>query len=91
MSLKFEKLNEESLQILDDMARSIYLDGQCYEFAIALHRGLGWDLVGVMTGSIVGSVIRHALVKSPDGKSRHVRFSCSGKGRGRRYHFEEVT
>ncbi|MDR3558693.1 MAG: hypothetical protein P4L61_04115 [Candidatus Pacebacteria bacterium] len=91
MSLKFEKLNEESLQILDDMARSIYLDGQCYEFAIALHRGLGWDLVGVMTGSIVGSVIRHALVKSPDGKLWDIRGTVPVPEIGKPFDLDKVT
>ncbi|MEM9336338.1 MAG: hypothetical protein AAGA35_00580 [Patescibacteria group bacterium] len=41
---------------------SIFLDGECYAFAIALHQGLGWPLIGIMEGD----VIRHALVKIPN-------------------------
>lgn len=35
-----------------------------------------------------GSV--HAF-RTADGKFRHVRFRCQGKGRSRRFHFEEIT
>jgi hypothetical protein len=31
------------------------------------------------------------VFRTPDGKPRHVRFSCRGKGRHRRYLFEEVS
>lgn len=31
------------------------------------------------------------VFRTPEGKPRHVRFVCSGKGRSRRYHFKEVS
>lgn len=73
MSIKLEKLDQENWDSLHRMATCIYLDGQCYEFAVALHRGLGWKMVGLITGSVVGPVIRHVLVESPDGKLWDVR------------------
>lgn len=50
-------------QTLHDLCLSMYLDGECYAFAIALHQGLGWPLAGLMDGEI----IRHAAVWGPDG------------------------
>lgn len=50
-------------QMLQDLCLFMYLDGECYAFAIALHQGLGWPLIGVMDGE----VIRHAGVRDPDG------------------------
>jgi hypothetical protein len=47
----------------------MYLDGQCYEFAFALRRKLGWPMVGLMDGEI----IRHVLVREPEGALRDVR------------------
>jgi hypothetical protein len=32
----------------------------------------------------------HAF-RTPDGGFRHIRFFCRGKGRGRRFHFEELS
>ena len=50
-------------EFLGSLIRGCYLDGQCYELAIALHRGLGWPIVAVMKGA----QIWHAVVRSPDG------------------------
>lgn len=44
---------------------SIY--GDCYHFAIALHRSLGWPIVGLANFAKI-SIIIHAGVKSPNGK-----------------------
>lgn len=41
---------------------SIY--GNCYPFAIAMHRGLGWQIIGLFREQ----KIIHAGVKSPEGK-----------------------
>ena len=44
------------------LAASIH--GQCYHFAIALHYGLGWPIVGLVeTKKII-----HVGVRSPEGK-----------------------
>lgn len=55
------QLNGEDWTHLHELAKSMYLDGACYEFAIALHRGLGWNLFGIMCSD----VIRHAVVQHP--------------------------
>lgn len=48
---------------LDDLCRGVFLDGNCYAFATALHEGLGWPMVGLMSGD----TIRHVVVVSPEG------------------------
>ncbi len=63
---------------LADHADSIYLDGECYAFALALHRGLGWPLVGIMQGDVV----RHALVQESKETLRDVRGSVSHEEAG---------
>jgi len=47
------------------------LDGECYAFAIAMHRCLGWPMIGLMQGES----IRHAGVIDPDGNI----WDCRGK------------
>lgn len=49
-------------QQLYEACLSVYLDGECYAFATALHEGLGWGIYGLMQGE----TIRHAVVKNPD-------------------------
>jgi hypothetical protein len=48
---------------LQGLVEGAYLDGQCYELAAALRRGLGWPMVALM----VGDLVRHAVVRHPDG------------------------
>ena len=55
--------DREGHNILHEICMGIYLDGECYAFAIALHRGLGWPIIGLINGDI----IRHTAVQSPDG------------------------
>lgn len=53
-------LDDEARETLHNMAVSVHLDGECYAFAIALSRNLGWKMLGLMpTG---GSAPRHAAV-----------------------------
>ncbi|MDB5225162.1 MAG: hypothetical protein JWL87_114 [Candidatus Adlerbacteria bacterium] len=54
-------LTGESLETIQSLARNVFLDGECYAFAIGLSRGLGWSMVGLMEGP----VIRHALAYNP--------------------------
>ncbi len=42
----------------------VYLDGSCYEFAVALKRGTGWPMIGIMEKG----VIRHAGVRNDAGE-----------------------
>ncbi|MBP9668952.1 MAG: hypothetical protein KBE09_01545 [Candidatus Pacebacteria bacterium] len=63
------KKNPEDHALLHDMYRHVYLNGECYAFAIALNDGLGWPMVGLMKGD----VIWHAGVRAPDGRIHDVR------------------
>lgn len=51
------------------MAETMFLDGNCYSFAIALHHGLGLPILGLFTGEYQGP--RHAVVS--DGSLYDVR------------------
>lgn len=53
----------EMAQILHDICKGIFLEGECYAFAIMLNRELGWPIMGLMDKNIV----RHAIAQSPDG------------------------
>jgi len=55
--------------MLHALARAIFLDGECYALAIALHRNIGWPIVGL----IRVDVIRHAGLERPDGALHDVR------------------
>lgn len=57
--------DSEEYELLHDLVKSIYLDGECYALAIALHRALGWPIIGLMDKH---DIIRHAVVKTPDGR-----------------------
>lgn len=63
------KEDAAALDTLHDLCRYTFLDGECYAFATALSEGLGWPIVGLMNGT----EIRHAAVRSPDGKLHDVR------------------
>lgn len=60
-------LSGEDLDTMRSLAASIYLDGECYAFAIAVSRGTGLPIVGLMEGAVP----RHALVYWRD-KNRFV-------------------
>ncbi|MFA5777104.1 MAG: hypothetical protein WC906_01540 [Parcubacteria group bacterium] len=60
MSTIIEEIDTSDFRLM--LSSSIY--GQCYNFALALHRGLGWPLIGL----IVDPVIIHAGVLSSEGK-----------------------
>jgi hypothetical protein len=55
-------LSGESLNTMRSLAHSAFLDGECYAFAIAVSRGTGFPIVGLMEGSVP----RHALVYNRD-------------------------
>ena len=63
MTTLIKTLSDESRSAIRNICLATYLDGECYAFATALHEGLGWQIVGLMQDN----VIRHAIVKSPDG------------------------
>jgi len=55
-------LEKNAAVFLHDLCQSIFLDGECYAFAIALHRYTGLPLVGL----IDQDTIRHAAVRCPE-------------------------
>ena len=48
----------ESLETMRSLAHCTFLEGECYAFAIAVHRGTGLPIVGLMEGTVP----RHAFV-----------------------------
>jgi hypothetical protein len=69
MSVTFEKLSEENWKSLHGLCLGVYLDGCCYEFALAVSRGTGWPMVGLMHND----TIRHVAVVGSDGNIRDAR------------------
>lgn len=63
MTTTIHQFEGEDVAFLRELCIGTYLDGKCYIFAIALHRGTGWPIVGLMDGEIVC----HAAVRCPDG------------------------
>ncbi|KND50821.1 MAG: hypothetical protein AB202_00245 [Parcubacteria bacterium C7867-007] len=59
----------EDHEMLHDMYRGVFLEGECYAFAIALNQGLNWPMAGLMKDA----VIWHAGVRAPDGRIHDVR------------------
>lgn len=59
----------ENWKMLHGMYEDLFLHREGYAFAIALHQGLGWPLVGV----IEKGEVTHAGVRSPDGRVHDVR------------------
>lgn len=67
MAITVETLEPENLAWLDHLVRTRFLDGECYEFAIALHEGLGWPMYGLIQHTCdSGAVVRHVIVQSPE-------------------------
>ena len=56
--------SEEDAEFIQDMAEAL-LEGNCYELAIAIHRGTGWPLYGLLMHD---GVVRHAAVQTPEGQ-----------------------
>lgn len=64
MSSIYEHWDEEERQQQYSIIAGGYLKGSCFEFAIALHRSLGFPIIGL----IADDTIHHAAVKCPDGQ-----------------------
>jgi len=69
----FHPFSKEERERFYEMCRALFTDGECYAFALALHRGLGFPLVGLMSGK----VIRHAGVRTPGGALMDIRGEVS--------------
>ena len=53
------KPDKEIMEFMRDVCKSMFLDGECYAFAIALHRDLDWPIFGLMRDN----KIRHAFLR----------------------------
>jgi len=62
MSIRFLTLNHHDQEIIRGIIAG-FLKGECYAFVIALHRDLGWPMIGLMKKEEV----RHAAVQDPEG------------------------
>jgi hypothetical protein len=69
VTITIKQLSDEDKRCLQDIAGGMYQDGECYAFAIALNRGLGWPILGLMDGEVV----RHVAVYGIDHKLHDVR------------------
>lgn len=83
MAVIVENLDPDAREAIADMCAGIFLHGECYAFAIALHRGIGWPIVALMARveSVLkelgededaflypkGEIPLHAAVRRPDG------------------------
>ncbi len=63
MTIRLEEMEPEARETIKTMVEAAFLDGDCYILAIALFRGTGWPMIGLM----VGDIVRHAAVRNPDG------------------------
>lgn len=63
MAINFENMNESTREFLARLLE-VSIFGSCYDFAVALYRGLSWPIVGLTDGV----EIVHVGVKSPEGK-----------------------
>ncbi|MBI2642554.1 MAG: hypothetical protein HYW97_01795 [Candidatus Wildermuthbacteria bacterium] len=79
MTITFENLDAENIQLLYDFCTGVYLDGECYAFAIALQQNLGWPIMGL----IHKGTIRHALLQRPDGGLFDARGPVKSKDAGK--------
>lgn len=82
----------EDHRLLHEIHIGGFLRGECYAFAIALHRGLGWPLVGLMQQGVA----QHAGVRSPHGPLYDIRGPLSEHQFAAKYvnppfYFQELT
>lgn len=67
------KPDKKVMEFMRDLCRSVFLDSECYAFAVALHRGLSWPIFGLMRNN----EIRHAFLH-PFNVSSDVFFDARG-------------
>ena len=80
MAVLVQRLEGKARNLLHSTVVGIFLDGECYAFAIALHRALGWPIYGLATED---HSVRHACVRTPHGKYFDARGEVSDKDLGR--------
>lgn len=65
MPTTLRRMDEKAARELYLLCTSSYLEGECYEFSLALHHGLGWPMFGLMKDE----EIRHTVVQNPKDKT----------------------
>lgn len=60
------KPDKEVFEFVRGLCKSIFLDGECYAFAVALHRGLGWPILGLMCNNEIRHAFLHPVNVSSD-------------------------
>ena len=73
MSTIIHKLRSRDWARLHEIHKTPFLHGNCYAFALALHEGLGWPMVGLILKKRDIEVVEHAGVRSPDGRIFDIR------------------
>lgn len=69
--VNFTNLSKTEKRYLLQTIYGACMHGYCYIFAIALHRALGWPIMGILDDD--GKSIWHAVVMQPDNQLRDVR------------------
>jgi hypothetical protein len=69
MKTIIEKFDEENWESVYEMCVAMYLQPNCYAFAIALSRGTGWPMHGILAHD----TIWHAGVRDENGRFRDAR------------------
>ncbi len=85
------KLGEENKRdwgMLHDAYIGGFLHGDCYAFAIALHQGLGWQIVGLIRNEQGRDRIRHVAVRNPDGRLFDIRGYIEDEEMGTPFSYE---
>lgn len=62
--IPLQKSDPEGHALMGELIRNLYLDAQCYEFALALSESLGWPIVGVIAPYNGELTVRHAVLLS---------------------------
>ena len=62
------KCDQGASEVLGNMCRARYLNGECYAFAIAMHRATGFPMVGLVGELQKKTTVIHAAVLNPEGK-----------------------
>lgn len=62
--IEIQRLSDENSEQMRSMLSTLYLEGMCYPFALAVHMGSGWRMVGFMAEG----EIHHVGVRCPEGR-----------------------
>lgn len=82
MTTEIKPLHEEAVEAVHDFCMAVFLDGECYAFAIAMHRNTNWTLMGL----IAHDQIKHAIVQDENGIFYDARGPVSEQELGKPFH-----